>query len=46
VSSDPRLVVARRELRSLSAEKTIVLALLIQVFIAAFSSFLARGWIG
>jgi ABC-type Na+ efflux pump permease subunit len=43
VSSDPRLVVARRELRSLSAEKTIVLALLIQVFIAAFSSFLVVG---
>ena len=40
---DPRLVLARRELRSLRAEKTIVLALLIQVFIAAFSSFLVVG---
>jgi ABC-type Na+ efflux pump permease subunit len=40
---DPRLVVARRELRSLRAEKTIVLALLIQLFIAAFSSFLVVG---
>ncbi|MFB6160395.1 MAG: ABC transporter permease [Haloferacaceae archaeon] len=41
--ADPRLVVARRELRSLRAEKTIVLALLIQLFIAAFSSFLVVG---
>lgn len=41
--SDPRLTIARRELRSLSAEKTIVLAILIQVFIAAFSSFLVVG---
>lgn len=40
---DPRLVLARRELRSLRAEKTIVLALLIQLFIAAFSSFLVVG---
>jgi ABC-type Na+ efflux pump permease subunit len=40
---DPRLVLARRELRSLRAEKTIVLALLIQVFVAAFSSFLVVG---
>ncbi|MFB6304776.1 MAG: ABC transporter permease [Haloferacaceae archaeon] len=40
---DPRLVVARRELRTLRAEKTIVLALLIQLFIAAFSSFLVVG---
>jgi ABC-type Na+ efflux pump permease subunit len=40
---DPRLVLARREVRSLRAEKTIVLALLIQVFVAAFSSFLVVG---
>jgi ABC-type Na+ efflux pump permease subunit len=40
---DPRLVVARRELRTLRSEKTIVLALLIQLFIAAFSSFLVVG---
>jgi len=43
VLSDPRLTIARRELRSLSAEKTIVLAILMQVFIAAFSSFLVVG---
>ncbi|MFB6156260.1 MAG: ABC transporter permease [Haloferacaceae archaeon] len=41
--ADPRLIVARRELRTLRAEKTIVLALLIQLFIAAFSSFLVVG---
>lgn len=41
--ADPRLVIARRELRTLRAEKTIVLALLIQLFIAAFSSFLVVG---
>jgi ABC-type Na+ efflux pump permease subunit len=40
---DPRLAIARRELRTLRAEKTIVLALLIQLFIAAFSSFLVVG---
>lgn len=39
----PRAVLARRELRSLADEKTIVLALLIQLFIAAFSSFLVVG---
>lgn len=38
-----RLVVGRRELSSLSREKTIVLALLVQLFIAAFSSFLVVG---
>jgi len=38
-----RLRVARRELASLRSEKTIVLALLIQVFVAAFSSFLVVG---
>lgn len=43
MSFDPRLTIARRELRSLSAEKTILLAILIQVFIAAFSSFLIVG---
>ena len=37
------LVVARRDLASLSREKTIVLALAIQLFIAAFSSFLLVG---
>ena len=42
-SFDPRLVVARRDLSSLSREKTIVLALLIQLFVAAFSSFLVVG---
>lgn len=35
--------VARRELASLRSEKTIVLALVIQLFIAAFSSFLVVG---
>ncbi|MFB6201195.1 MAG: ABC transporter permease [Halorhabdus sp.] len=34
---------ARRDVASLSREKTIVLALLIQLFIAAFSSFLVVG---
>jgi ABC-type Na+ efflux pump permease subunit len=43
VETDPRVVVARRELRSLVSEKTIVLALVIQLFIAAFSSFLVVG---
>jgi len=36
-------VVARRDVRSLSREKTIVLALLIQLFVAGFSSFLVVG---
>lgn len=40
---DPRVAIARREWRVLTAEKTIVLALLIQLFIAAFSSFLVVG---
>jgi ABC-type Na+ efflux pump permease subunit len=40
---DPRLSIARRELATLRSEKTIVLALLIQLFIAAFSSFLVVG---
>jgi ABC-type Na+ efflux pump permease subunit len=40
---DPRFAIARRELSTLRTEKTIVLALLIQLFIAAFSSFLVVG---
>lgn len=38
-----RWLVARREFATLGREKTIVLALLIQLFIAAFSSFLLVG---
>ena len=38
-----RLRLARRELGSLRREKTIVLALVVQLFIAAFSSFLVVG---
>jgi ABC-type Na+ efflux pump permease subunit len=41
--ADGSLTIARRELEVLKSEKTIVLALLIQVFIAAFSSFLVVG---
>jgi ABC-2 type transport system permease protein len=41
--SHPRWTIARRDLSSLSREKTIILALIIQVFIAAFSSFLVVG---
>lgn len=37
------MAVARRELTSLSREKTILLALIIQLFVAAFSSFLMVG---
>ena len=40
---DARVTIAGREISSLSREKTIVLALLIQLFIAAFSSFLVVG---
>lgn len=40
---DPRATIAKRELSVLRREKTIVLALLIQLFIAAFSSFLVVG---
>jgi ABC-type Na+ efflux pump permease subunit len=40
---DPRVTIARRDVASLSREKTIVLALLIQLFVAAFSSFLVVG---
>jgi len=39
----PRLVIARRELASLKSEKTIVLALLIQLVVASFSSVLVVG---
>ncbi len=38
-----RLTIARREIGSLRSEKTIVLALLIQLFVATFSSFLVVG---
>ncbi|MDY6765102.1 MAG: ABC transporter permease [Halobacteria archaeon] len=38
-----RLTIARREIASLRSEKTIILALIIQLFIAAFSSFLVVG---
>ncbi|MFC6991331.1 ABC transporter permease [Haladaptatus sp. GCM10025707] len=41
--ADPRLAITRRELGAIKSEKTIVLALLIQLFIAAFSSFLVVG---
>ena len=41
--SDVRIAIARRDIASLSREKTIVLALAIQLFIAAFSSFLVVG---
>jgi ABC-type Na+ efflux pump permease subunit len=40
---DPRLVLARREFASLRSEKTIVLAVAIQLFVAGFSSFLVVG---
>lgn len=40
---DNRLRLALREVRSLRAEKTIVLAIAIQLFVAAFSSFLVVG---
>ena len=43
MSRSNRLTVALRELASLRSEKTIVLALLIQLFVAAFSSFLVVG---
>lgn len=39
----PRLTVAKRELQVLSREKTIVLALMVQLFIAGFSGFLVVG---
>jgi ABC-type Na+ efflux pump permease subunit len=40
---DPRTTIALRDVASLRREKTIVLALLIQLFVAAFSSFLVVG---
>jgi ABC-2 type transport system permease protein len=40
---DPRWTIAKREISSLSREKTIVLAICIQLFIAGFSSFLVVG---
>jgi ABC-type Na+ efflux pump permease subunit len=40
---DPRPTIAGRELQSLRREKTIVLALCLQLFVAAFSSFLVVG---
>lgn len=40
---NPRFRIAGRELSSLRREKTIVLAILIQLFVAAFSSFLVVG---
>jgi ABC-type Na+ efflux pump permease subunit len=42
-SADSRLTIAGRELAGLRAEKTILLAIAIQLFIAAFSSFLVVG---
>ncbi|MDD3406577.1 MAG: ABC transporter permease [Methanomicrobium sp.] len=36
-------IIAKKELRSLSGEKTIILAILLQLFIAMFSSFLLIG---
>ncbi len=39
----PRWTILKRELSSLSKEKTIILALVIQLFIAGFSSFLVVG---
>ena len=41
--ADTRLTIAGRELRSLADEKTILLAIVIQLFVAAFSSFLVVG---
>jgi len=41
--TDPRLTIAGREFGSLRKEKTILLALALQLFIAAFSSFLVVG---
>jgi len=43
ITDDTRITIAGREITALSREKTIVLALLIQLFIAAFSSFLVVG---
>lgn len=43
LSATRRWLIARRELAALRREKTILLAILIQLFIAAFSSFLLVG---
>lgn len=43
LASDSRITIAGREISALSREKTIVLALVIQLFIAGFSSFLVVG---
>lgn len=43
MARDPRLTIAGRELASLRSEKTIVLAVVIQLFVAGFSSFLVVG---
>ncbi len=43
LASSARATIAGREISALSREKTIVLALAIQLFIAAFSSFLVVG---
>jgi ABC-2 type transport system permease protein len=43
LKAGPRWTIARRDIASLSREKTIVLALLIQLFIAGFSSVLVVG---
>lgn len=40
---DPRIAIVWRELAALRSEKTILLAIVIQLFIAAFSSFLVVG---
>lgn len=42
-SRGARFAIAKRELAALRSEKTIVLALLIQLFVASFSSFLVVG---
>ncbi|WP_323677004.1 ABC transporter permease [Halorubellus sp. PRR65] len=42
-SAGARFAIAKRELAALRSEKTIVLALLIQLFVASFSSFLVVG---
>ena len=41
--SDPRLTIAGREIRVLGREKTIILAVVIQLFVAAFAGFLVVG---
>jgi len=43
LASTTKTTIARRDLSALSREKTIVLAILIQLFIATFSSFLVVG---